>query len=380
MKRGLFKKHFSVAKGAAIATGMIIGAGILGIPYVVAKAGLLVGILQIIGLGLIMLLINLYLGEIILRTKGRHQLPGYASIYLGKTGKFLMLFALLFFQYFALIAYTFGEGQVLSFIFLGTIKFQLLFSVVFFIILSAIVFKGIKGLGKKEFWGLIAIIILVILIAIVFLPNSSMSNFACFDKELPLRLFFPYGAILFSYLGFASIPEVREEMANNTKKMKKAIILGCSIPIIIYLLFTITVVGFSGGLTPQIATISLGRITSLFAVFTMATSFLAIGVAQKEIFSYDLKINHLKSWLLTCIPVLIATFAIILYNFSNFIQIISIAGGFAGSIAGILIVLMVHKAKKFGKRKPEYKIPLNWLIAILLIALFAFGIAYQFIF
>ena len=75
--------------GLAILIGTAIGAGILGIPYVVAKSGFLIGLGYIILLGLIILLVNLYLGEIILRTKGKHQLGGYAKKYLGKTGAFL---------------------------------------------------------------------------------------------------------------------------------------------------------------------------------------------------------------------------------------------------------------------------------------------------
>ena len=61
----------------------IIGAGILGIPYVVAQAGLWTGIVVIVALGLVSMILYLYLGEITLRTKGFHQLTGYSEKYLG---------------------------------------------------------------------------------------------------------------------------------------------------------------------------------------------------------------------------------------------------------------------------------------------------------
>ena len=82
----------------AIATlvGFTIGAGILGIPYVIAKAGFVTGIINILIIGILVLFLNLYSGEIVLRTKGDHQLTGYASIYLGKTGKFLMAISIIF--------------------------------------------------------------------------------------------------------------------------------------------------------------------------------------------------------------------------------------------------------------------------------------------
>jgi len=376
MKKGFSK--FSTAEAIAILVGMIIGAGILGIPYVVAQAGLFWGLVNIIGIGLIVLLIYLYFGEVILRTKGKHQLPGYASIYLGKTGKILMMISMLLVQYGALIAYMFGEGEVLSFILLGSVNLSshLIFSVVFLVLMATLIFFGIKTLGKEELFGLGAIIAIVIVIAIYFLPQAQISNFMSSNPILIFRFLFPYGAILFAYLGFAALPEMNE-IIKNKRKMKKALIIGSLIPIVIYLLFTITVIGID---TPEIATLALGRFVSLFALFTMFTSFLAVGVAQKEIFWYDMKFKHFTSWFFTIIPVLIITMLIIFFGLIDFIGIISYAGAIGGGIAGILIVLMAIKAKKLGQRKPEYTVRINWLIAFLLILLFVLGIAYQFLF
>ena len=105
----------------AIATmvGTIIGAGVLGLPYVVSQAGFLTGMITILGVGLVVLLLYLYLGETVLRTKGFHQLTGYAEKYLGKWGKGLMTFAMVFGTYGALIAYLIGEGEALAAIFGG---------------------------------------------------------------------------------------------------------------------------------------------------------------------------------------------------------------------------------------------------------------------
>ncbi len=374
-------KKEATFEAVATLVGMIIGAGILGIPYVFAQAGLIWGLVNLIGIGLIVLLVYLYLGEIILRTKEKHQLPGYASLYLGKTGKILMLISMLLVQYGALIAYVFGEGEVLSFIFLGSISLSshIIFSLVFFMTMATLIYFGLKTLGKSELVGVGTIFIIVIAIAIYFFPQFKLSNFLSFNPELPLRFFYPYGAILFAYLGLAAVPEMNE-IIKNKKNMKKAIIVGCIIPIVIYLLFALTVVGFKGLATPEIATLALGRLVSLFAVFTMFTSFLAVGIAQKEIFWYDLKYKHFTSWLLTCIPVLISVLIIIFFKLANFVDIISFSGGVGGGLVGILTMLMIKKAKKYGKRKPEYKIPASLFIIILLIALFAFGIIYQFLF
>ena len=76
--------------------GTIVGAGFLGIPYVVSKSGFTLGLIHMMIIGIVITLTMLYLGEIIQRTRSSHQLPGYAERYLGKEGKRLMSFSVSF--------------------------------------------------------------------------------------------------------------------------------------------------------------------------------------------------------------------------------------------------------------------------------------------
>src|SRR3989344_2068768 len=107
-------KNKHIISGIATLTGTIIGAGVLGMPYVIAKAGFLTGTLALLALGIMAIFMYLYLGEIVLRTKGNHQLTGYAEIYLGKWGKKLMFLAMAVGIYGALAAYLIGSSGTLS--------------------------------------------------------------------------------------------------------------------------------------------------------------------------------------------------------------------------------------------------------------------------
>ncbi|MCX6741715.1 MAG: amino acid permease [Candidatus Pacearchaeota archaeon] len=363
----------------ATLTGTIIGAGILGIPYVIAKSGFWAGMLNILILGALILFVNLYLGEIILRTKGRHQLPGYAEKYLGKKGKILMVISSLIFLYGALTAYVLGEGEVLSFVFLGSTQFTLLFGLIFFIIMAVLVYFGLKTLERCEPIGLGIVSAIILLIFFFFLPKINWHNFS-FMSSNPINWFMPYGVILFAFLALSALPEMREELAKNERMLKKAIIIGSVIPIILYILFTIAVYGFAGQATPEIATTALGKLPSALAIFTMFTAFFALGIALKEVFMFDFKIKHDKAFLLAMAPVLVLSLLIIIFNLLDFIKIISLIGSVAGGLAGILILLMLRKAKKEGERKPEYSIPLNWSLIIILAIIFVAGIVYQFVF
>src|SRR6056297_3738874 len=93
-------KNKKLLTAISIIIGTVVGVGFLGMPYVASKAGFFVIAGYLLVFGLLILLINLYFGEIILRTKGKHQLVGFAYRYLGKKGKDFM-FALVVFAIFS---------------------------------------------------------------------------------------------------------------------------------------------------------------------------------------------------------------------------------------------------------------------------------------
>lgn len=368
-----------VPEAVATVVGMIIGAGILGIPYVISEAGFLTGILIIIFLGAVVTLLYLYMGEIILRTHGDHQLSGYAEKYLGKTGKLLMTLSFVVLIYGALTAYLIGEGQVLSTLLGGNYVFYML---VFFVFAAALVYAGLKTVGRSELVMNIIMVFIILVIIGILIPHIKAPNLAHFNIT---KFFIPFGVILFSLLGLPALPEAKELLKNKEKYLKKVIIISMSIVIFVYILFAAVVVGSVGpakfaALSPneRIATVALGNIAgsnvflfaNIFAVVAMATSFLAVALASKEMFVFDFKLNHKFAWFLTCfIPLGIA-----LSNVTNFIQVMSIVGIIIGIFDVVLVVAMAHRAKRLGKRKPEYQIKMHPLISAFLIAVFLIAV------
>ena len=51
--KGIFKKQASTSEAVFMITGLTIGAGVLGLPYVVARSGLSIGLLLIVVWGLV---------------------------------------------------------------------------------------------------------------------------------------------------------------------------------------------------------------------------------------------------------------------------------------------------------------------------------------
>jgi tyrosine-specific transport protein len=360
-------------------SGAIIGAGILGLPYVFSKSGFIIGTAWLIIFGAILILTNLYLGEITLRTKGTHQLEGYAKKYLGKTGSRIMFLAVLFGIYSALLAYLIGEGQSLSQLLTGTQSYAILFSIVFWLILTLLLRKGLRGVRTVETWGVLAIIVLILGIFFWFSPQINLSNLAAVN---PSQSFIPIGVVMFSLLGFTAIPELRREIKGQEELLKKAIIIGALIPIILYIIFSLTVVGVLGQSVGEVATMSLGPIAIILGIFTMFSSFFVHSFILKDFFRYDLRLSKRANFFWTSIFPLLLFLTITIFNLGGFIKVLGIGGALSGGATGILILMMAYKAKKKRKpdRKPEYTVPLNKIIFTVLALLLLLGVIAEFMF
>ncbi len=380
-------KNFYGATATLI--GTIVGVGIFGIPYVVARSGFLLGLLFLFVLGMAVLLLHLFYGEIVLRTPGKHRFVGYAQRYLGNWGKRLATLTSVFTIYGALLAYTIVGGKFLATIF-GRSDF--IWSLIFFSICSLAVFFGLRVITKMEILMSLFLIMVIILIFIEGWPTIKFNNLATLNWPY---FFLPYGVILWAAGGWAAIPEMKEifspslrqaqgKLGSGYKFFKKAIIWGTLLPIFLYALFVLTVVGVTGSQTSPEAigglvqvlenrTIILGAIFGLLAV---ATSFLVLGLCLKKIFWYDYKINKHLAWALTCFVPVIAY----LLHLRDFIAVIGFLGAALVGLEGILLVLIYQKAKKLGQRQPEYSLKLSPIFGYGLILILSLGIIYQIIY
>ncbi len=367
----------------ATLVGTVVGAGILGAPYIIAKAGFLTGLLAIILTGFAAMLMHLYLGEIVLRTKGKHQLTGYAQKYLGQKGKYFMTLSMAIGIYGALIIYMIGVSNIAS-VMIGMNKLAAM--ALFFIVVSIPIYKGIKAVEKSEAYFAFIPIIIILIIFAVLSPKISAINYMNFNGS---SIFLPFGVLLFAFLGTAAIPEMNEELKNK-KKIKEVILAGFIFIAIIYALFAFSIVGAvplsefeKFPPNERIATIVLGSVVgkslfilaNLFAISAMTTSFLALGLALKEMYQYDYRLKNWISWALTCI----IPFIIALGNFADFMTYMGVAGTLSGGIEAVLIVFMLKNAKAQGNRRPEYSSKhVKFGITAVLLA-FGIGLVMQFI-
>lgn len=368
----------------AIATlvGTIIGAGIFGLPYVASKAGLTITVFYMVALSVIVTLLHLLYGEVALRTNGNHRLVGYASIYLGKWGKRISSFSVIFGSYAALLAYVILGGIFMNRIFGGIFGgTDFIYSLAFFFISSILIAKGLRMVSRVE---LLLSFFLVAAIFVFLIKGLFFINFSNFYFPSDLSdMFLPYGVILFSLSGASVIPELIVILKENKAGLKKAIIWGTMIPAAIYFFFVIVVLGVSGIQTSQDSISGLakyygdGIITfgAFIGFLAVITSFLAFGVNLKKTFEYDYNVSQINSLILA----LFIPFALFVLGIDNFIKVISFAGAIGGGLDGIIIILMYRKAdrERKGNRTPEYDITTGNFLECLIIAIFALGVAFE---
>ncbi|MFA6296542.1 MAG: aromatic amino acid transport family protein [Patescibacteria group bacterium] len=363
----------------AMLVGTVIGVGMFGIPYVISKVGFGVGFLYLLILGIMVTITTLAFGEIILRTKGHHQMTGYAKKYAGIWGQRTVAFSLIFGVFGATLAYTIGIGNFLAIVFkpyFGGTPF--LYSLIFYILASIALLFGMRVIEKLENLMVFLLLLIVGFVIIIGVREISLTNFIGLGIG---SLFLPYGVILFSYEGASTIPGMVDLLAKNKRRLKIAIIFGMIIAFLVYLFFSFVIVGISGDQTSEEAIVGVSKILgrkivvagAILGILAVATSFFSLGMTMKDMFQFDYKIKNIWAWVITVtIPLII-----FVLGARSFIAVIEIVGTVTGGLQGIMILRMFLKAKKIGQLKPAYSLRLPKFLIYILYIIFGGGIVYQ---
>lgn len=366
-------------RAITLLSGAIIGAGIFGLPYVIAQSGALLGAIEIILLGVVVTYIHLCAAEVTLRTRHSYQLPGLVAKYLGKTGGILFGVVFVFLSSCAMIAYLIGMGAMLfELTDVGNAQW---WSIGAWVLIAILVFLGLKSISRVAF-PLGALLVVTILALVVWgAPHIDVSNLMTMDITKTLV---PFGVIMFAMGGVAAIPELEKIVPSRTRPLTKIIIFGTAIPMILYLLFSLMVVGVTGEETTQIATIGLGAylgvpvffLGGVITVLAMSTSFLIIGLAVRQVFEWDLHFKKIYAWGIAMgVPLIFY-----LLGVREFVRTIGIAGALGSGFEGLLIIATFFQARRKGDLEPHgvfvyYAKP----ISIIVVCMLFLGIASIFI-
>ncbi len=342
-------KKLTVWQAACIITGYGVGSGIMTLPYLVNRAGLLPSLAIMLVAFFFSYCMHMMLAELTIGSGKGTQVISVFRTYLfrGKRGNVFVigLFVLTTLVLITnLAAYIAGGAEIFEAAGLPPLAAQLLF----YVIAAAVVFFGLKVLGISESISVLIIIAIVAVLAVASLFNwSNPLPFGTIGQPNELLAFF--GMAMFSFVAFFSVPQAVEGLDRNPAKVRKAILLGLGLNLLFILVIVtctlassarITELGMIGwsegiGLWAQV----LG---SAFTVLAMLTTYWSISLALSDIIEEQTKLHRRLCWLIATLPSLI----LVLLNLGGFLDIMRTAGGLIAIMMAILVVPAFRRCRR----------------------------------
>jgi amino acid permease len=331
------KLRITPVEGLAILVGTLMGAGVLGLPYVASKVGLIPAIGILFGVMLLML----FTSFIVLRVSaemGGAQMSTIAQKALGKAGGWIMYLSIMIMGFGAFLAYIAGMGNIFTTLFGVN---ELVGAIIFWILASFVIYLGLEASGKTELIMSFVLIAIFIGVTGMLLPHARLENALYVDLG---GIFSMIGVVIFAFGFHTVIPDVYRGIGSY-KKTKKVVVLAFLIPAVIYAIFMIVFLMTFGKNTPQLATQGLeaiydgmGKIIgNALPLVAIATSFIGVGLAQQSNSKEFLSLKKPAAWALTVVPPIV----IYLLGVRNFADVLSFAGNTGDLMAFIILPILI---------------------------------------
>ncbi|MER2494472.1 aromatic amino acid transport family protein [Vibrio neptunius] len=282
-----------------IIAGTTIGAGMLALPLASAGIGFTTSLIIMVALWALMAYTALLMVELHQHADASATLHTLAKQFLGQKGKWVASFSMLFLFYSLCAAYIAGGGAQFGeriSQFTGVEISRMTSTVIFTIVVAAVVTIGTATVDKVN-RILFTIKLIAMAMVLTFLaPNVTESYLLSMPVEQGLVV--AAIPVIFTSFGFhGSIPAIVNYLDGNTPSLRKAIIVGSSIPLIIYVFWQIVTLGVvsqdalvdNQGLSGLISTLStkvhqsgLGQTIGVFADLALLTSFLGVSLGLFE--------------------------------------------------------------------------------------------------
>lgn len=390
-------KQGSVLGGILLIAGSCIGAGMLALPVITGIGGFFPSVVMFFIAWFFMTTTALLLLEANLTLGYQLSLISIAEKTLGRPGKILCWILFLFLFYSLSVAYISASGSILGTIVKDLLGYELspwigsfFFTIVFGIVLYV-------GTQVVDYFNRVLMLGLVIsYCALVFLGSFHIR----WDLLTQQQWKYAFAAIpvLIISFGFHNmIPSLAYYFKGDLPRLRKTIVIGSIIPLLVYLLWEAVMLGIiplhgraglihalnQGEAVTQALRNAVGRswistVGQAFALFAIITSFLAQSLSLVDFLSDGLKtskegFNRFLLILLTLVPPFCLAF---LYP-GIFIKALNIAGGFSAVfLFGVMPVLMIWVLRYRRKKTIATVLPLGrgLLLTILIISIAIFGL------
>jgi tyrosine-specific transport protein len=371
---------------ALLVTGTSIGAGMLGIPLVVAELGFINTIALLFVIWFFSYIASLLILDITIAVSPNEQthLNRMAKEVLGKTGQFAMWICVIGLLYSLTIAYISGGSSILAALFehQNIHLPQWVYAALFTLILGGVVTFSTRATDMVNrslfvFKG----ILLVVMLAFS-LPHIDMH--ILFETATNQKYFLVAAPVIFVSFGFHHIvPTLAQYTDFNIKLLKRILLIGSLIPFVIYLLWVVMALGimpremltqdvgeFIYSLSEALQRPSMLWIVNGFANFAVITSFLGVTLGLFDFLRDNFKVaaDDMPKRLGISLLAFAVPFVFAITIPAGFIQLLAYGGVFFALMAYVLPPIMAFKLR-LGTVMPA-------LVAVFGVAIAVIGVIY----
>lgn len=364
----------SVIGGMLLVAGCCIGAGMLALPILTGLAGFFPSLSMLLLSWAFMTFTGLLLVEVNGWFKGQVNLVSMSKEALGQKGNWTAWLSYLFLIYSLLVAYTAASGSIFSAILDSLFHISVpgwASSIFFTALFGCIVYQGTRTVdlfNRVLMVGLIIAYLGMIALGISRIDPQLLLHSA--PKYTLLSL-----PVLVVSFGFQNIvPSLTAYMKGDLKRVRISIIGGSLITLVVYLIWSLLVLGvvepnaiqdsYQKGEEATIAlravlgSTAISHFAQGFAFFAIVTSFLAQGLTLTHFLADGFKLipSRKNLWWL-CSLALIPPLILALYNPQIFFKALSFAGGICAMVLfGILPICMAWVGRYQRKHASPYHV------------------------
>ncbi len=289
-----------------IIAGTTIGAGMLALPLASAGIGFTTSLIIMLSLWALMAFTALLMLELHQYAESSATLYTLAKQILGQKGKWVASFAMLFLFYSLCAAYIAGGGAQFGDRLSQWFELDIsgpTATVIFTLIVTLVVTIGTGTVDKVN--RVLFALKLVAMVAVLSFLAPNVTESYLLSMPIEQGLIVAAIPVIFTSFGFhGSIPAIVSYLDGDTSSLRKAVIVGSTIPLVIYIFWQIVTLGVvsqdalieNGGLSALIGQLSqtvhksnLSSIVGVFADLALLTSFLGVSLGLFEFLGDTIK-------------------------------------------------------------------------------------------
>ena len=290
----LFHHSHHVLGGTLLITGTSIGVGMLALPVVTAAGGFFPAIFLSVLCWLFMVASALLIVEACTWMPSEANFITISARLLGKKGALACWILYLYLFYCLMTAHTAAGGNALYQLFDHTLSHSLS-TFLYVLLFIPVIYLGTHAVDRLNIGLMTGVVLSYICFIFIALPHVQFSLLARHDwgtiwDSLPVMLVM---------IGFQNmVPTLYNYMERDHQKLRKAIWIGSSIPLILYLLWELLILGSvpldhlttaleqgqsgSAAFERTFQKTTVAAIAEFFALFAMSTSFAGISLAFSD--------------------------------------------------------------------------------------------------